>query len=173
MKPVLMAVVASCVLIGAYVAAGGASYAPDRPRDPCESQQWSEPSGIDELAQQLALSGLDGAACDLGVTREELARALATDEARERFQEEHEIGSAELEDAVRAGLMRMIDDAEDAGELSSLVAVGLRGLVRVVPAEEAFELLLDARPLIEQGFEDGDEDSRFGLGDLFDELGDG
>lgn len=157
MRLILISLLASLALVGAYVAAGGAEYRPSEVADPCLQREWREPNGIDELGQQLVLSGIDGAACDLGVTREALARALATDEEREKFMAEHSISEDEFDTAVRAGLNRMVDDAEEAGEIGSLVAAGLRALVRVVPAREAFELLMDARPLLERALGTGSD----------------
>lgn len=150
MRLIWISVIASLALVGIYVAAGGASYKPTEVRDPCLQREWREPGSLDELGQQLALSGIDGAACDLGVTREALARALASDEDRAAFMEDHSISDEEFDAAVRAGLNRMVDDAEEAGAIGGLVAAGLRALVRVVPAGEAFELLMDARPLLER-----------------------
>ncbi|HZJ28353.1 MAG TPA: hypothetical protein VFD37_00020 [Solirubrobacterales bacterium] len=167
MKPILLATVAALALIGVYLAAGGATYGPAEVQDPCEPRVWNEPDGLDQLGQQLALSGIDGAACELGVTREALARALADDQSREEFAAEQGISDEEFENAVRSGLMRMIDDAEEAGEIGGIVALGLRALARVVPAQEAFDLLQDARPLIERGIGAGE-----GLG-AFDENLDG
>lgn len=162
MRPVLIAAVLGAVLAGVYFIAGGGLYVPEGVEDPCEPREWREPGSLDELGQQLALSGMDGAACELDVSREELARALASDQALENFMQENEIDDAELDGAVRAGLERVIDDAEAAGEIGSLVAVGLRSAVRVIPARQAFELLLDARPLLERGA--GFLDGGFDLG---------
>lgn len=168
MRLILLSVLASLVLVGAYVAAGGASYAPDPVEDPCLARDWREPENLDELGQQLALSGIDGAACALEVSRESLARALASDEDRARFMKDHSITDEEFDDAVRAGLNRMVDDAERAGEIGGLVAAGLRALVRVVPAAEAFELLMDARPLVERALGAG---QGLGIPGLEDSLG--
>jgi hypothetical protein len=177
MRLVLISALVSLALVGVYVAAGGASYKPDPVRDPCQEREWRDPENLDELGQQLALSGIDGAACELGVSRESLARALATDEDRMRFLKEHSISEGEFENAVRAGLNRMVDDAEEAGEIGGLVATGLRALVRVIPAREAFDLLMDARPLLERalgtgrgigGALDGVRDALEGLGDSLD-----
>lgn len=171
MKPVLAAVGVSLALVAGYAAAGGAAYGPSEVGDPCDPRAWSDPETLDELAQQLALSGMDGAACELGVTRESLARALASEQARRDFMAEHGIDAAELEAAVRAGLLRMIDDAVEAGEIGPVVAFPLRAVVRAVPSERAFDLLLDARPLLEDDFGlDGDEGGSGGDGDGLGEL---
>lgn len=141
------AVAVSALLVFAYLAAGGASYQPAEVRNPCEPREWRSPDSIEELAEQFTLSALDGAGCELRVSRETLARALATPESREAFSRRYGIGDEELEAAVRAGLVRAIDDAEDAGALSPLVAIPLRGVAQRVPVDEAIELINDARPI--------------------------
>jgi hypothetical protein len=145
---VVGALVLSLALVGAYLAAGGASYTPEKSRNPCEPRPWHETSGgLEGLAEQFTLSALDGAACKLGVSRERLARALATKQARERFAKEFHIGDAKLAKAVRAGLLRAIDDAEEHGQLSPIIAVPLRATVEHVPLEEAIELVQDAKKI--------------------------
>src|SRR5262245_48405139 len=117
-----IAVLSSLVLVGAYLAAGGASYAPAKTQNPCKHRPWRNPEGLEKIAEQFTLSALDGAACKLGVSREELAQAIASDEAREKFTDRYEISEAELARAIRAGLLRAVNDAEEAGALSPLVA---------------------------------------------------
>lgn len=145
---ILGSIVASVLLVGAYLAAGGSSYEPKQVQNPCEPREWSDPQGLQEIAQQFTLSALDGAACELGVTRETLARALATPEARERFTERYGINDAKLAQAVRAGLLRAVDDAEEAGALSPLLAVPLRETLRRIPLDQAIELINDAESLL-------------------------
>jgi hypothetical protein len=139
------AILAALALVGAYLAAGGSSYTPEKTQDPCKPRPWRNPQGLEEIAQQFSLSALDGAACQLGVSREALARALATPEARERFSEKYGIDDAKLAQAIRAGLVRAVDDAEKAGALSPLLAGPLRSTVEKIPLEQAIELVHDAR----------------------------
>jgi hypothetical protein len=139
------AIVVALALVGAYLAAGGSSYAPEKTQDPCKPRPWRNPQGLEEIAQQFSLSALDGAACQLGVSREALARALATPEARERFSEKYGIDDAKLAQAIRAGLVRAVDDAEKAGALSPLLAGPLRSTVEKIPLDQAIELVRDAR----------------------------
>jgi hypothetical protein len=114
-------------------------------------REWRSPAGVEAAAEQFTLSALDGAACELRVSRERLALALATETARADFVEEHGIRGAELEAAVRAGLVRAIDDAERAGALGPIVATPLREIARRIPAETAIALVLDARELFARG----------------------
>jgi hypothetical protein len=142
---------ASVALVAVYLAAGGASYEPTAVADPCEQREWRSPEGVEEAAEQFTLSALDGAACELRVSRETLAVALATDEGRREFAEDYGIDDAELERAVHAGLGRAVDDAERAGAISPLVATGLRAVVTNLPVDEAIALVNDASELFEGG----------------------
>ncbi len=142
------AIVAALALVGVYLAAGGSSYVPKKTQDPCKHRPWRNPEGLQEIAEQFSLSALDGAACQLGVTRETLALALATPEARERFSERYGIDDAKLARAIRAGLVRAVDDAENAGALSPLIAGPLRATVERIPLDRAIELIQNARSLL-------------------------
>src|SRR5882672_8233343 len=142
---VVAAVVAALALVGIYLAAGGSSYTPEKTQDPCKHRPWTNPQSLGEIANQFSISALDGAACQLGVSRETLARALATPEARERFSKRYGIDDAKLARAVRAGLVRAVDDAEEAGALSPLIAAPLRATVQKIPLDQAIELVRDAR----------------------------
>jgi hypothetical protein len=146
---IAVAAALSAALALIYLAAGGSSYTPAKVQDPCESRPWRNPQGIEEIAQQFSLSALDGAACELGVSRETLARALATPESRDRFTRRYGIGDAQLAEAIRSGLLRAVDDAEEAGALSPLVGVPLRETLRRIPVDEAIELIQNARSLLD------------------------
>jgi hypothetical protein len=143
------AIVASLLLVGIYLAAGGASYEPLKSQNPCQPRTWRDPQGLQQIAEQFTLSALDGAACQLGVSRETLARALANEEARERFAKKYGIDDEKLAEAIRAGLVRAVDDAEEAGALSSFLAVPIRGAVENIPLDQAIELVKDGRKLFE------------------------
>ena len=145
---VIGSIVASLLLVGAYLAAGGSSYEPEKVQDPCKPRPWSNPQSLGQIANQFTISALDGAACKLGVTRETLARALATPEARKRFTEKYGIDDEKLAKAIRAGLVRAVDDAEEAGALSPILAAPLRETLQHIPLEEAIELVQNARSLL-------------------------
>jgi len=134
---VACSIVAAVALIAIYLAAGGSSYAPAKTRNPCQPRPWRNPGGLQQIAEQFSLSALDGAACRLGVSRETLAQALASPEARERFSKRYGIDDPELAKAIRAGLLRAVDDAERAGALSPLIAAPLRETLRSIPLDEA------------------------------------
>ena len=148
------AALVAALLVIAYLAAGGASYEPSKVQDPCKPREWRNPQDLQAIAEQFSLSALDGAACQLHVSRETLAQALTTQERRDRFAARYGIGDAELEAAVRAGVLRAIDDAERAGAISPILALPLREAARRLPVDEAIRLIQDARPIFEnaQGF---------------------
>jgi hypothetical protein len=147
-------IVAALLLVGAYLAAGGSSYEPKQVQDPCQPRPWSDPQTLGQIANQFTISALDGAACQLGVTRETLALALTTPERRERFEKRYGIDDEKLAKAIRAGLVRAVDDAEEAGALSPLIALPLRQAVQRIPLEQAIEIINDAQGFLSdaQGF---------------------
>ena len=159
------AIVISLALVGVYVAAGGASYQPVQVQNPCDPRAEQENSGgLEGLAEEFTLSALDGAACKLGVSRERLARALASKEARERFTKRYHIDDEKLTRAIRAGLVRAVDDAEERGKLPSFVAGPMRGVVEHVPLEQGIELVQDAEKIL------NGESFLGGIGDAIEEL---
>jgi hypothetical protein len=145
---VVSAIVVSLALSGIYLAAGGSSYAPAKTQDPCKHRPWRNPEGLQQIAEQFSLSALDGAACELGVSRETLARALTTEATRERFTQRYGIDDAQLAKAIRAGLLRAVTDAENAGALSPLLAAPLRETLRSIPLDQAVELINNAESLL-------------------------
>jgi hypothetical protein len=134
-------------LPAAYLALGGGSYEPSSVRNPCAPRSWRDPGGIDAVAQQIALSALDGAACHFGVSRETLTLALATASSRARFARAHHVDSHELETAVRRGLERSVDDAERAGAIGGFRATALRLAAGHVPVEQMADLVATLRSL--------------------------
>jgi len=141
MRPIIVAAAVSLALIGVYLALGGASYAPARVADPCAARDWRNPQGLQHTAEQIVLSALDGAACKLHVTREDMVLAFSSRASLARFARQHHVSTQQLDELVRAGLMRSIDDAENAGALNSTIADLLRGFVRRFPIEQLIELL--------------------------------
>lgn len=139
--PLAVAVGASVALIGAYAALGGGRFEPTPVADPCQTRDWRDPGGLDEVLEQVVLSGLDGAACELGVSREELVLALRNEDALDAFAARHELSSGEAEDAITEALARAVDDAEEAGALPGFVAGVVRGLTARLPPHLVLELL--------------------------------
>ena len=132
-RPLLVAIAAVAAVVLPYVALGGAAYEPTPVRDPCEQRAWEEVDGLEETLEQIALTGFSRAACELGVTREELVLALRSETALDRFAAKHDLEREEVDRAVRDGLTGTIDDAQDAGDLPRLLAPLVRRAVEELP----------------------------------------
>jgi hypothetical protein len=139
--PLLASVVAVAAVLVPYLALGGGSYEPTPVADPCVAREWRDPGGLEAVLEQIALSALDGAACELGVAREDLVLALRDDESLDAFAEEHGVSRADAERAVEDGLDRAIEDAEEAGGLSGFVAEVVARAVEAVPPLELLDAL--------------------------------
>jgi len=131
--PVLIAVAAVAAVVVPYVALGGGSYAPTPVADPCVKREWRDPGDLQAVLEQVVLSAIDGAACELGTSREELVLALRDEQALDAFAAEHQIVRADAERAVRDGLERAVAEAEDAGDLPGFVASLIARTVRALP----------------------------------------
>jgi hypothetical protein len=141
MRALAIAAAVSASLVGVYLALGGASYEPAKAANPCAPRDWRNPGGFQEVAEQIVLSALDGAACKLHVSREDLVLALASSGSLDRFAREHRMTNREAEELVRSGLLRAVDDAQRAGAVGDTTAGLLRVLARNVPVDELLDLL--------------------------------
>jgi hypothetical protein len=95
-------------VLGLQLAHGGGRFEPLQPADPCATRTvTSRAGGIDGLSERLVLLGIDGAACRLHVSREELTLELAQPGTRT---------DAEI-DALRAGLLSAVQRMNDDGSL--------------------------------------------------------
>jgi len=146
----LAAAVAALALVGAYLALGGGTYKPLEVADPCEPRPLMRPEGLEAVGQQVVLSALDGAACRLRVTREDLALALATPAARESFAAERRLGEEQLEEALRSGLHRAVDDARRSGLLSEIEASLIGAAVERLPVSTLFDVIRTGRGLTDE-----------------------
>ena len=126
---------------GAYLALGGGSYDATQVADPCATREWRNPRGAERVAEQIVLSTLDGVACEVGSTREELVLALATADSRAAFAGAHGLADDRFERVARRGLDRAITDAERAGALAGWQAVLLRQAARRVPLESLLDVV--------------------------------
>jgi hypothetical protein len=141
MRAIALATAGAVALVGVYLALGGASYAPAAVADPCGPREGRNPAAFEQVAEQIVLSALDGAACELGVSREQVVLAFSSRASLEHFAQEHGDSEEELENLVRVGLRRALDDAERANQLDPRLAELLRGLVTRVPIAQLLDLL--------------------------------
>jgi hypothetical protein len=93
--------------------------------DPCTATTPSLGSGFDAALQRIVLDGLNGAACRLHTTREQLVEALGSKNGR--------WSDEQIQAAVRVGLVGAIDKAEHRGEIPGIVASLLREVAKHAP----------------------------------------
>jgi MFS family permease len=111
------AVVAAALLVAVYVLLGGGSYGPTALADPCADR----PRPSVDRTQLVALATLDGTACALGTSREELVRSLLAGRPP----------TGVSTDELTAALGDGIDRARREGALSGLAATALRVVLKV------------------------------------------
>jgi hypothetical protein len=129
---VLVALLASgAVLVGVELGRGALDEPAPKIANPCHPRP-GRSGGIDTTIQRIVLDGLDGAACRLHTTREELVLSLGGGGLGvTRRWDEHTI-----EVALRAGLLRSVDAAERRGDVPGFLAPALRGIVERAPLDK-------------------------------------
>ena len=129
-------------LVAVELGKGTLSEPPPKLADPCMPRN-GRTGGVDATIQRIVLDGLDGAACRLHTTREELVLSLAPETGARRRWDEHTI-----EVAVRAGLLRSIDAAQRRGDVPDFAAPLLRDLARHAPIDRLVRGGLSLRDLL-------------------------
>jgi hypothetical protein len=140
----IAAAVVGAVVPGAYLALGGGTYQSSVVADPCVTRQRPVAPGVDGLAERIVVSTLDGIACEVGSSREELVLALPDAPSRRAYARAHNLDEAQFEGITRKGLERAVDDAAAAGALQGWQATLLRQAARRVP----LDTMLDAVDLL-------------------------
>jgi hypothetical protein len=110
------------VLIVVELALGALSFGEPRLADPCTSKPAFTGGGIDGAVQRFALSGLAGAACELGTTREELVLSFVPAAGTKRIRWDR----ASIDRALRAGLDRAAKDTAGGGLAGRVLSFVLR-----------------------------------------------
>jgi hypothetical protein len=131
-----------------YVALGGGSYEPTPVADPCAPREHAEAKGLGETIERIALTAVDGVACKLGVSREELVLALGSESDLDHFAAKHELSRDDAESAIRDGLVRAINDGEHANAIGSDTAGVLRGIATRLPIGLVLAILRGASGLL-------------------------
>ncbi len=139
--PILVALGLVAAVVIPYIALGGGRFEPTPVADPCEPRERRDADGLAATIELIALEAVDGVACELGVSREDLVLALRSEEALASFSEEHGIDRDELEDAIRDGLVAAVDEAVEADALPGLVAPLVRRAAETVPPWLVLEAL--------------------------------
>jgi hypothetical protein len=117
-------------LVGVELGKGALDEPAPKIANPCQPRE-GRTGGIDATIQRIVLDGLDGAACRLHTSREELVLSLGGGVGVTRRWDEHTI-----EVALRAGLLRSVDEAVQRGDVPSFLAPALRQLVESAPLDQ-------------------------------------
>jgi hypothetical protein len=102
---------AAAVLLVVEISLGAFHFGRPRLADPCTSKPAFEGGGIDGEVQRFALSGLNGAACKLHTTREELVLSFVPAAGTKRVRWDRKT----IDDALRAGFDQAFHDTEQRG----------------------------------------------------------
>jgi MFS family permease len=125
-----IAAAAAVGLVATEFAAGAATVGEFEAVDPCTASPDTYPGdGLDAAVQRIALSTLNGAACELGTTRERLVLSLDPDSGYDDVEWDEET----LEQAMRAGAHRAIDDADERDSIPGFIATALHFIVDRAP----------------------------------------
>lgn len=161
-------VVAGALVVVAELGLGGGGLGRAQAADACAPRREAVApvDGVDATIQRIALDGLDGAACELGVSREQVVLSLAPEAPGAP-----DIGwdDATVERATRSGLVRAVDAAEDRGEVDGTTAVVLREASRRLPVEETIIAFTELRDIVDDADGRLDEVVR-AVGDRLDAL---
>lgn len=122
------------VLVAAELNAGARDYGTHEYVAPCTAppDPYPQGKGLDGTLQRISLSAINGAACKLGTTREELLLSL---EPKSGFGGDVRWTKATLDDAVKTGLERAIDDADDRNTIPGWSAPILKAAARAAPVD--------------------------------------
>jgi hypothetical protein len=127
MRLVALAAILAAALVGIHLVAGGGSYAPTPVADPCAPRVRPSSGDLLDPAQRATLAVLDGAACDLGTSREQVLLDLI------RRRNPLGVSDARMEKAVMAGIDRAVREkalgATEAAILRFAVRVGGVGVL--------------------------------------------
>jgi hypothetical protein len=115
----------AAVLVAREFADGAAHAGRVHLADPCRPRAFAG-----SVIQRVVLNGLDGAACRLHMSREQLVLSVGSTSPFHTHWSKQKI-----EVALRAGLLRAVDDAERRGDIPSLLAEPIRKFIRTAPLD--------------------------------------
>lgn len=100
--------------------------------NPCKPRALFPGHGVDATIQRVVLDGLDRAACRLHTSREGLVLSLGTRNGTHRW-------PRRTTEALRAGLLRAVDEAERRGDIPGFLAPLVRRVVQRAPIDKLVE----------------------------------
>jgi hypothetical protein len=126
-KVVLIALfVAAAVLVAVELGLGAAHAGDVHLANPCTAHNDKQ-----DTLQRIILDGLDGAACRLHISREKLVLSVGSNSPFHTHWSRKQI-----EVALRAGMMRSVDEATRRGDLPSFLAGPIKRLIETIPIDK-------------------------------------
>jgi hypothetical protein len=126
-KAVLVALfVAAAVLVGIELGLGAAHAGDVHLANPCTAHNDKQ-----DALQRVILDGLDGAACRLRISREKLVLSVGSTSPFHTHWSKQQI-----EVALRAGMLRSVDEAARRGDIPSFLAGPIKRLVETIPIDK-------------------------------------
>lgn len=122
--------VGGVALVAAELGSGALNEPAPKIADPCQPRP-GRTGGIDTTIQRVVLDGLDGAACRLHTTREELVLSIGGGDLAPRHWDAHTIDVA-----LRAGMRRSVDEAQRRGDIPSFLVPLIRTAIDKIPLEK-------------------------------------
>jgi hypothetical protein len=117
---VALAAVLAAALVGIHLLAGGGGYAPTPVADPCAPRARPSSGDLLDPAQRATLAVLDGAACNLGSSREQVLMDLI------RRRNPLGVSDARVEKAVMAGIDRAVKEKALGATEAAILRLGVR-----------------------------------------------
>jgi hypothetical protein len=136
--------VAALVLVGLELGKGATRSVSPPLAKPCRPRPAFAGTGLDAIIQRILLDGLDGAACRLGTTREKLVLSLRPSTGVRLRHSDRDT----VEAAIRAGVLRSLDEAERRGDVPAFLAPVLRRLVQIAPLDSLLRGAIGLRDLL-------------------------
>ena len=131
----LALLVGAGALVGVELGKGATGSVSPSIANPCRARAPFTGGGIDGVIQRIVLDGLDGAGCRLGTSREELVLSLDSGTGvRLRHADRNAV-----EAAIRAGLLRSVDEADSRGDIPSFLVPVVRRLIRTAPLDKVIQ----------------------------------
>jgi hypothetical protein len=116
--------IAAAALIVLELSLGALSYGRPHLADPCTAKATASGPGIDATVQRFARATLDGAACQLHTTREELVLSFVPSAGTQRIRWDRQT----IDRALRAGLDHASHEVAGGGIAGSVLSFALREL---------------------------------------------
>jgi hypothetical protein len=142
---IVVALLVAAVAVAVAEVGKGATDGGVKIANPCKPRTPFPGHGIDATIQRVVLDGLDGAACRLHTTREALVLSLRGGSGSRHWSQHT------LDTALRAGLLRAVDEADRRGDIPGFLVPAVKRLVETVPYDKLIELVqggLSLRDLI-------------------------